>query len=310
MYSTPAREFCPTISAFISTEYVLPRYDAEQVIIETKPFTLFRGRARAGRCALNGLPALIVLGGSVICSAQACKAPDRNQSISTDRPSFTNASTTVPRHTLQFENGLNETTAQGQQGWDLPQTSVRVGITTNTELRITAPDDYWNAQSGSLFVTGLGDLAMGVKQQLGTVHGFVVSAMGTLSFPTGARSVSSHGYDTTLQLPWSHQLPSNWTAAGMFTVSWPTQNGQHNVTGQVTALFDRQLTKSLDAFAEYAGTFPGHGGPQDIVDFGTTYKLTNNQQVDFRGGIGLTASSLDHYIGGGYSFRFNFYHGR
>lgn len=205
---------------------------------------------------------------------------------------------------------MNETTAQGQQGWDLPQTLVRVGITTNTELRITAPDYYWNAQSGSLFVTGLGDLAMGVKQQLGTVHGFVVSAMGTLSFPTGARSVSSHGYDATLQLPWSHQLPSNWTAAGMFTVSWPTQNGQHNVTGQVTALFDRQLTKSLDAFAEYAGTFPGHGGPQDIVDFGTTYKLTNNQQVDFRGGIGLTASSLDHYIGGGYSFRFNFYHGR
>jgi hypothetical protein len=274
------------------------------------PFTLLRARADAGRHALIALPALIVLGGGVIGGAQVCKAPNNSQSISTDRPSFTNASTTVPCRTLQFENGFNETAVQGQRSWDLPQTLVRVGVTTNSELRFTAPDYYWNAQAGISFATGIGDLAIGVKQHLGAVHGFDVSAMGTLSFPTGARSVSSHGYDATLQLPWSHSLPSKWTVAGMFTVSWPTQNGQHNVTGQVTALFDRQFTKSWDGFAEYAGTFPGHGGPQHIVDLGTTYKLTNNQQVDFRAGFGLSASSLDHYIGGGYSFRFNFYQRR
>jgi hypothetical protein len=272
------------------------------------PFTLLRGRANAGRHALKALPGLILLVGAV-CGAQACKAPDTSQSISTDRPSFTNASTTVPCRTSQFENGLNETTVQGQRSWDLPQTLVRVGAATNTELRFTAPDYYWNTQSGSSFATGIGDLAIGAKHQLGPVHGFYVSAMGTLSLPTGARSVSSHDYDVSLQLPWSHKLPSNWTAAGMFTVSWPTQDGQHNVTGQVTALFDRQLTKSWDGFAEYAGTFPGHGGPQHLFDLGTTYKLTNNQQIDLRGGIGLSASSLDHFIGGGYSFRFNLYQG-
>ena len=88
-------------------------------------------------------------------------------------------------------------------------------------------------------------------------------------------------------------------------MSWPTQNAGHNVTGQVTALLDRQLTKAWNGFAEYAGNFPGHGGPQHIVDFGTTYKLTSNQQVDIRGGAGLSAAALDHFLGAGYSFRFN-----
>ena len=164
-----------------------------------------------------------------------------------------------------------------------------------------------NAQTGSSSATGAGDLNIGVKQQLGPRHGFDVSAMATLSLPTGAQSLTSHGYDATLQAPWSRKLSTNWTAAGMFTVAWPTQNGQHNVTGQVTALFDRQLTKALDGFAEYEGTFPGHGGPQHIVDFGTSYKLNNNQQLDLRGGLGFSAASLDHFVGAGYSFRFNLY---
>ena len=90
----------------------------------------------------------------------------------------------------------------------------------------------------------------------------------------------------------------------MFSVAWPTQNGTHNVTGQFTGLFDRAFTKSWDGFAEYAGTFPGHGGPQHVVDFGTTYKIDSNQQVDVRGGVGLSAAAIYHFIGAGYSFRF------
>lgn len=249
------------------------------------------------------------LAATTLSAAQACKAPDLSQAISTDRPTVTNASTTVPCRTLLFENGFNETTAGGQQGWDLPETVARFGATTRTELRLTAPGYFWNTQVGSAFATGAGDLAMGVKQQLGPVGGFDVSAMATVSFPTGAQSVSSHGYDPTLQMPWSHKLPSHWTVEGMLTVAWPTQDGQHNVTGQATVVLDRQLTQALDGFGEYAGTFPGRGGPQHVVDFGGTYKLTNNQQVDLRGGLGLSAAALDHYIGAGYSVRFNLYRG-
>ena len=267
----------------------------------------FKSRVRLRDAGLLRVTLALVSARSavLVSAAQICKPSDPSQSISTDRPSFTNASTTVPCRTLQFENGLNETAVQGQRSWDLPQTVLRFGATTRTELRFTAPDYYWNTASGNTFATGLGDLSIGLKQQLGPVHGFDLAAMATLSLPTGAQSVSSHGYDATLQLPWSHKLPGSLTAEGMFSIAWPTQNGRHNVTGQFTGLIDRQLTKSWDGFVEYAGTFPGQGGPQHILDFGSTYKLSSNQQVDVHGGLGLSDAASNRFIGAGYSFRFN-----
>lgn len=269
----------------------------------------------AKRGSGHRLPAFLLCIASLLeplgaCAAQNCQAPNPTASISTDRASFSNASTTVPCRALQFENGFSETVMQGRRSWDLPETLVRFGAATKTELRFTAPDFYWNLQSGRSFATGPGDLSAGAKEQLGPVHGFDVAAIETLSFPTGAQSISSHGYDPTLQLPWSHPLSGNWSLQGMFSVAWPTQSRQHNVTGQATALFDRQFTKAWDGFAEYAGTFPGDGGPQHIVDFGMAYKLTGNQQVDVSGGVGLSAAAFENFIGAGYSFRFDLYRAR
>ena len=81
----------------------------------------------------------------------------------------------------------------------------------------------------------------------------------------------------------------------------PTQNGLRNTTGQVTFLLDRQLTAPWDAFIEYAGDFPERGTPQHILHFGTAYKLTAHQQVDFHVGAGLSAAAPAHFVGLGYS---------
>lgn len=245
--------------------------------------------------------------GACAALGQTCKAPDQTEPIATDRPSFTNASTTVPCRTLQLENGFNETAVLGRRAWDLPQSMVRFGAASRTELRFALPDRYWNTEAGSSFASGAGDLAVGVKQQLGPVRGFDVAAIAALSLPSGSEPISSHGHDASLQLPWSRKLSGTWTAAGMFSISWPTENGEHVATGLATALLDRQLAKPWDAFAEYAGTFPGRGGPQHIADFGLIYKLTRNQQIDVRGGAGLSANAVEHFVGAGYSFRFNLY---
>jgi hypothetical protein len=171
---------------------------------------------------------------------------------------------------------------------------IRFGVASKTELRMTTPN-YSNA---------LGDLALGLKQQLGpTRGGFDVSLVVSLSLPTGAASVSSHGYDPSVQLPWSRSLSPNWTAAGMLSVYWPTQNSSRNTTGETTFLIDRQLTSEWDAFAEYAGDFSEQGTPRHLAHFGTTFKPTPHQQLDLHVGVGLSAASVDHFIGVGYSFR-------
>lgn len=147
-----------------------------------------------------------------------------------------------------------------------------------------------------------------MKQQLGPVAGFDVSVVLSLSLSTGSNAISSHGYDPSVQLPWSRSLSKNWTAAGMFSVYWPTEGPRRNVTGETTFLIDRTLNSRWDAFAEYAADFPERGGPRPLIHFGTSFRPTPHQQIDLHGGAGLSASAVDHFIGVGYSFRFQVFH--
>jgi hypothetical protein len=245
----------------------------------------------------------ILLGSIVLLIACGRAAGDDDAAaspINTDRPAVTDSSVVVPAGNLQVENGFADTVSQGQQTFDGPETLLRFGVASKTELRLTAPDYF--GQPG--ISSGSGDLAVGMKQQLGPAPGgFDVSLVLSLSAPTGARDISSHGYDPFVQLPWSRAVSSNWTAAGMLSVYWLTEQGHRNETGETTFLMDRQLTKTWDAFVEYAGDFPEQGAPRHLVHFGTAWKLTPHQQLDLHAGWGLSAAAVDHFIGVGYSFR-------
>jgi len=234
---------------------------------------------------------------------------DSSPTIATDRPSFTNSSVVVPSGSLQAENGFLETYNQGQNVVDGPESLLRFGIAAKTELRFTVPDYFYNASSSSGGPgSGFGDMAIGVKQQLGpTPGGFDVSATVFVSFPTGAKTVSSGGYDPGVQVAWSRALSAKWTAAGMLAMYWPTQGTSRNPTGQATILVDRQITGPWDAFIEYAGNFPERGGTRQFLHVGTALKLTKTQQLDFQFGESLTGTA-DRFIGIGYSFRFQVFH--
>ena len=242
--------------------------------------------------------------------AQTCGA-NAQSPIDTDRPQITSSSVVVPCGSLQFENGFQQTANRDQQTFDFPETSVRLGIARKTELRIGVPDYFYNDDTAPAFGSGFGDMSLGVKQQLGpTRGGFDVSLIGSVSFPTGGNLLSSHGYDPNVQLPWSRSLTKNWIAAGMFSVMWPTEGPRRNLTGQSSVYFGLQLTKPWDAYVEFSGAFPQRGGPQSVIDIGTTYKITPHQQFDFHCNFGVSAATPDHSIGFGYSFRFQVFRAR
>lgn len=229
--------------------------------------------------------------------------------INTDRPAITDSSSVVPSGAFVIENGFTDTAALAQRSFDLPESLVRFGLTSKTELRFTAPDYFQNFNNGAGFGSGWGDLSLGVKQQLAaTSSGFNASLIASLSFPTGANTLSSHGYDPQLLLPLSYPISKNWTVAGMLTLFWPTQGPRRNLTGQPSFYVDRQITGKWDAFVEYAGDFQQRGGPQHIIHTGTCYKLTPNQQLDFHVGFGLSSAAVDHFIGIGYSLQFQAFH--
>jgi len=232
------------------------------------------------------------------------QAADSDPTISTDRPSVANSSVVVPKGYLQVENGLLITRTQGPYVLDLPETNLRFGLLDKTELRFSVPD-YFHTLSGNPSISGFGDSAIGVKQQLGPLpENWNLALIFFLSLPTGADAISSHGYDPGLQFPWSHQLSANWTASGQVAFYWPTLAGSHNFTGETTFVFDRQLTKPWDAFIEYAGDFPNRGGSRQLLHVGSAYKITARQQIDFQLAAGLSHAAPDMFVGVGYSFLF------
>jgi len=251
---------------------------------------------------------IAILAGAGLLRGQ--NQPDPNQAasdepISTDRPAIAESSVVVPVGSFQAENGFLVASDQGQRTFDGPETSMRFGVAGNTELRLSAPDYYQDVASTTGVPSGFGDITIGMKEQLGPAPGgFDVSIIVFLSLPTGAAAISSHGYDPGLQLPWSRKLSDNWTAAGQLALYWPTQVDTRNLTGESTFLLDRQLTKPMDAFIEYAGDFPERGGPRHLLHFGAAYKITPHQQLDIHYGIGLSSAAVRHFIGIGYSFRF------
>lgn len=212
----------------------------------------------------------------------------------------------VPKGVLQFENGLLITDAQGLTIADFPETSLRFGLLNKTELRLGVPDFFHNSPTSVGTASGFGDLSLGVKQQFGPIHGnFDLSVVVFLSLPSGAKGVSSNGYDPGLQAPWSYKLSGNWTAGGQIASYWPTLAGKHTYTGETTFFIDRQLTKPWDAFVEYAGDFPQRGGPRNLLHFGSSYKLAARHQIDIHAGVGLSGAAPDHFVGIGYSFLFH-----
>lgn len=247
--------------------------------------------------------ALMALGPASQGEAQKCGA-NANSPISTDRPQITESSIVVPCGSLQLENGVAGTAFGRELSADFTETWLRFGIPAKGELRAGLPDYFTNDQTSAGFSRGFGDLTLGFKQQVGPAKGFDVSLIPSLSVPTGAAKISGHGYDPALQIPWSHAMGKNWTAAGMFSVSWPTEPVVRNLTGQASVYFDRQLTAPWDAWIEYSGSFPERGTPQNVLNMGTEYKPTPHQQVDFHWLLGLSAATPDYSVGVGYSVRF------
>ena len=167
-------------------------------------------------------------------SESAVEATDIVPEIITDRPDVTDAATVVPRGSLLVENGVTLTRDHGNPILDGAQSLIRFGVTSRTELRLGMPD-YVAALGSTPDASGFGDSSVGFKQQLGPLLGQVeLAVIAGVSLPTGARGVSSGGYDPFVKLPWSLELGRSWSIGGMLSLFWLTEAGRRNATGQPT----------------------------------------------------------------------------
>jgi Putative MetA-pathway of phenol degradation len=236
---------------------------------------------------------------SMTSAADGC--PTSADEISTDRPDVTNSSVVVPYGSLQAENGVDWTVRQGSNVVSGSETRLRLGVARCTEVIADVPTYFYSLNGRAS--SGFSDLVVSIKRELPVPFGFQLSATGGLGFPTGAKKISTHGYDPYVQFPWSHRLTDDWSLHGMFTVTWFTRQHAIDPTFEPTLSLEREFGPTRDLFFEYVGDYPNHARPAQILDGGGSWRLTKVQQLDFHAGFGLNSSSPDHFFGIGYSFR-------
>jgi len=226
-----------------------------------------------------------------------------SEEIITDRPDITESSIVVPPGTLQSENGVMWTGEHGKSTLDASESLLRLGVGSRAEVRIELPN-YLGGLGGRGNSSGLTDFSAGAKYQVGPLPGAVdLAVIAGVSFPTGNRSISNHGFDPFVKFPWSRELRPGWSVGGMQSLFWDTENGRRNVTWEPAFYLQRELTKHSDAFVEYAADYMLSSDARQLIHLGAAYRFTDKQQIDIHFGFGLSHAAPRYFFAAGYSFR-------
>ncbi len=240
--------------------------------------------------------------------------PTDDEPLVTDRPDFTEASSVVGLGVLQIETGYtyffdndgsNQTIAHSY-----PETLFRYGIFANwLEFRLAA--NYADESIDGVHAAGSEDLYLGFKIGLTPQAGWrpEMSMMPQMTVPTGSNSFTN---DKTLPgLNWLY----GWDINDFFSTAGSTQfnksideltGGSYTEWAQSWTI-GYSITERMGGYTEYFGFYPSGADSARVLhyfDGGFTYKLTNDVQVDIRGGKGLNAAADDYFVGSGIAIRF------
>ena len=238
--------------------------------------------------------------------------PSLDEPLASDRPDFTEASCTVGRGVNQLEMGYtyfnNRDGGKESQSHSYPELLLRAGMFTDWfELRVG-----WTYSSGydafdvlTRSTSGSEDLYTGVKLGLTPQQGIwpEMALVPQTTIPLG--SDNSDGA----------VLPGmNWLY-GWDILEWLSMAGSTQVNMAVdddsqdkflefaqSWTFGYTLTESWGAYTEWFAIVPS--GAETIqtehyFNAGLTYRVTNDLQLDFRIGKGVSSNAMDYFAGTG-----------
>ncbi len=269
-----------------------------------------------------------------ISHAQSAENTSEVSPISTGRPSFSGGTGTTSVGRVVIENGFSSARANdGERITDLPESLIRIGTGANTELRLGVPNYLSANRSDSGF--GDGSLAFRYRFYNNQQTKTTASITPSLALAAGNRRFGSPNLDPVLTFALARQFsrrvnvatnlifraPSKFggrgndggssdgsggsgAGSGSSGISNNDTNTKRNFIVTPSAVVSYSLTPKVGVFLDSYTVFPGRGSTSSVVDFGTTYLLTNDVQLDASAGFGVGGAAPDNFVGAGVSFRF------
>lgn len=246
-------------------------------------------------------------------------APKKEDPIATDRPDFTEASSTVGKGRIQLEAGY---TFYGDRAdgvrtglHSLPEALLRIGMIADWfEFRIA--QNFGNMHTMSPVTEfragGAQDLYLGVKLFIAEQKGVLpeTSLVIQTQVPTGHHDFTSNHMLPGLNLLYGWDVTEKLTVGGSSQGNHAIDDDNHGYVQLAQSLtMGYSYTEKLASYTEWFAFFPaGATSPgvtaQHYLDGGFTYKVTPNFQLDIRAGIGLSRSADDFFAGTGFGIRY------
>ena len=243
--------------------------------------------------------------------------PDLDSPLVTDRPDFTEASSTVGKGVAQLEFGYTYTSnsddGKSTRSHTMGEYLLRYGIVEDwLELRVGLfPVQEKNVSMGtSNTTTGTEDLYLGFKIALTAQDGWKpeMAIIPQMTIPTGSNHFSND--ETLLGLNWIY----SWEINDFISTGGSTQVNRALDETTASSYYEwaqswtiaYTLTERLGAYTEWYGLFPNGAQTdqtQHYANGGFTYLINNDVQFDVRAGYGLNHAADDYFVGTGLSIR-------
>lgn len=233
--------------------------------------------------------------------------------LSTDRPDKTESPYTVDAGHFQIESDL-VTYVYDREGdirlddWTAAGLNLKAGLLSWMDLQVVI-ESYRHVrvrENGTVFrASGFGDTTVRLKMNLwGNDGGTTAFAlMPFVKFPTASEGLGNDAVEGGLILPLAISLPADWDMGLMFEVDFneDADERDHHAEFIQTITFSRDIVGKLGGYIEFFSQVSEEAGSDWIatVDFGFTYAVSDDIQLDTGLNIGVTdaADDLNPFVG-------------
>ncbi len=243
------------------------------------------------------------------------KEPEKDE-LKTDRPDFTESSSTVGLGRVQLEAGYTYSRdhATGVSAHSYPEALLRIGLFADWfELRLGQNVAASRIRTAAVTdrTAGPEDFYAGVKLGLTEqkAWGPELALILFATVPTGDRAYTANRTLPGASFQYGWEVSDFLSVGGSSIATAAVEEDRHGyveLAQSVTVGY--ALTDKLGAYTEVFGFAP-HGAnsaataPMYYANGGFTYKVTPNLQYDIRVGAGLNAAADDFFAGVGFAYR-------
>jgi len=234
------------------------------------------------------------------------------QDLVTDRPDQTESATTVPWRSVQVETGVLYEYDEVKRGLLITENStlalattlIRYGITRKIELRLGGQIDFQRVTESGITnsYNGLAGLHLGTKIKLRRERSSWPEAALLIgaNLPVGHKKIAPDKVEPVIILAAANTL-SDQISLGYNLGSEIVNGSDMNLL--YSAALGIALGRRLGAFIELYGYKEKDKDPNLLFDWGLTFLVRRNVQLDTSIGVALTEDAPDWFFNAGFSFR-------